>query len=240
MEKSSIGSIHLCARLVCSAAHLFSLSTKQILLRPSNIHRFLSSIMRFGSIFGVAAAVLAPVVSGIITGIAVPDTIKTGEGFNLRITTANYIQSVYDVSVAVGIAPGHGFPGSLGQVLGSYYLGPGKPHESPGCFRLVADSRCVNKNNPIYSPISPNGSRSPQLSARVQSRLLLPSQASGAQLPIRRSTPTMFLSTLATIPAITMSPVSRVRVVGLAAGAECIMRTVNSWHYSILFIECIN
>ncbi|KAF8417922.1 hypothetical protein EV426DRAFT_620892 [Tirmania nivea] len=80
--------------------------------------------MRFGSIHAIAAAALAPIVSGIITGIAVPDTVKAGEGFNLRITTSNYIQRVYDVSVAVGIAPGDGFPDSLGQVLESYYLGP--------------------------------------------------------------------------------------------------------------------
>ena len=92
--------------------------------------------MRFGPIFAVAAAVLAPVVSGIITGIAAPDVIKAGEGFNIRVTTANYIQSVYDVSLAVGIAPGDGFPGSLGQVLGSYYLGPGKPLPYNTCRRL--------------------------------------------------------------------------------------------------------
>jgi len=82
--------------------------------------------MRFGSILTVAAATLAPVVSGIITGIAVPETIKAGGGFNLIITTANYIQRVYDVSGAVGIAPGKGYPGSLGPVLGSFYLGPGR------------------------------------------------------------------------------------------------------------------
>jgi len=91
--------------------------------------------MRFGPILAVAAAVLAPVVSGIITGIAVPETIKAGEGFNLRITTANYIQSVYDVSAAVGIAPGNGFRDSLGQVLGSYYLGPGESLPYRFCFR---------------------------------------------------------------------------------------------------------
>ena len=68
----------------------------------------------------------APVVSSIITGIAVPDTIKAGDGFNLIITTANYIQRVYDVSGAVGIAPGKGYPGSLGPARGSFYLGPGR------------------------------------------------------------------------------------------------------------------
>ncbi|RPB24676.1 hypothetical protein L211DRAFT_837037 [Terfezia boudieri ATCC MYA-4762] len=80
--------------------------------------------MRLGRILAVTAAVFAHVVSGIITGIAVPETIKAGEGFNLIIMTSNFPQSVYDVSVAVGIAPGSGFPDSLGQVLGSYYLGP--------------------------------------------------------------------------------------------------------------------
>ncbi|KAF8432626.1 hypothetical protein BGX38DRAFT_1136809 [Terfezia claveryi] len=80
--------------------------------------------MRIGRILTISAVVFAQVVSSIITGIAVPETIKAGEGFNLKITTSNYIQSVYDVSAAVGIAPGRGYPGSLGRVLESYYLGP--------------------------------------------------------------------------------------------------------------------
>ena len=61
-----------------------------------------------------------------IIGIAVPATIRPGDGFNAIIETENYIQSVYDVAIAFGVAPGAGYPGTLGTVLGSYYLGPGK------------------------------------------------------------------------------------------------------------------
>ena len=82
--------------------------------------------MRFGSILAVAAATLAPVVSGIITGIAVPETIEAGKGFDLIITTADFIQRVYDVSAVVGISPGSENSGSLGQVLGYFCLGPGR------------------------------------------------------------------------------------------------------------------
>lgn len=107
--------------------------------------------MRFGSILAVAVATLASVVSGIITGIAVPKTIKAGGDFELIITTADWIISIYDVSVAVGIAPGKGYQGSLGQVVGSNYLGPSRWHplhintcctfslflDNPYCFALL-------------------------------------------------------------------------------------------------------
>ncbi|KAF2665770.1 secreted protein NIS1 [Microthyrium microscopicum] len=70
------------------------------------------------------AAATAAVASARIDGIAVPQTIKPGDGFNARILTENYIQSVYDVATAFGVAPGSGFEGSLGTVIGSFYLGP--------------------------------------------------------------------------------------------------------------------
>jgi len=77
--------------------------------------------------FTVAAALASAlsVAQARIYGIAVPDTIKPGDGFNAIIESSNYIQSVYDVSIVFGAAPGEGYPGSLGTVLGSYYLGPG-------------------------------------------------------------------------------------------------------------------
>ena len=74
----------------------------------------------------LASTLLIPLASCRIEGIAVPRVIKPGEGFNIKLLTSNYIQSVYDVSVAVGVAPGSGFPDALGSVLGSYYLGPRK------------------------------------------------------------------------------------------------------------------
>lgn len=70
-----------------------------------------------------ATAILS-VASARIIGIAVPETIRPGAGFNAVIMTENYIQSVYDVAIAFGYAPGSGFPGALGSTLGSYYLGP--------------------------------------------------------------------------------------------------------------------
>ncbi|KAJ2906289.1 hypothetical protein MKZ38_002368 [Zalerion maritima] len=59
----------------------------------------------------------------VINGIAVPDVIKPGSGFNAIIISSPYIQSVYDVGIAFGYVP-DGMVGSLGPVLGSYYLGP--------------------------------------------------------------------------------------------------------------------
>jgi hypothetical protein len=72
------------------------------------------------------AAATAATASARIIGIAVPQTIKPGDGFNARILTENYIQSVADVAIAFGTAPGAGNDGSLGLNIGSYYLGPGK------------------------------------------------------------------------------------------------------------------
>jgi len=52
----------------------------------------------------VTAASIFSLTNAIIDGIAVPDTIKAGDGFNAIIRTSNYIQSVYDVAVAFGVA----------------------------------------------------------------------------------------------------------------------------------------
>jgi len=79
--------------------------------------------MRFQTSLAAAASLLT-LASARIIGIAVPDTIKPGDGFNAIIETENYIQSVYDIAIAFGVASGNEAPGSLGTVLGSYYLGP--------------------------------------------------------------------------------------------------------------------
>lgn len=73
-----------------------------------------------------AFALLLTTAHARINGIAVPATIKPGEEFDAIILSSNYIQSVYDVAIAFGYTPGDGYPGSLGQVIDSFYLGPGK------------------------------------------------------------------------------------------------------------------
>lgn len=68
---------------------------------------------------------LALPAQAIITGITAPSSITAGSPFTLTINTADYIQSVYDVSAAFGIIPGNsGYTGSLVQVFDSVYLGP--------------------------------------------------------------------------------------------------------------------
>jgi hypothetical protein len=86
--------------------------------------------MRFQTSLAAAASLLTLSTARIV-GIAVPETIKPGDGFNAIIETENYIQSVYDVAIAFGAAPGDGNVDSLGTVMGSFYLGPGKNHFQP-------------------------------------------------------------------------------------------------------------
>ncbi|KAH7417580.1 hypothetical protein BKA64DRAFT_718320 [Cadophora sp. MPI-SDFR-AT-0126] len=59
-----------------------------------------------------------------IIGLEAPRTIAAGEPFTVSLLTENYIQSVYDVAAAFGIASGPGYPSSLGAIMGSDYIGP--------------------------------------------------------------------------------------------------------------------
>ncbi|KAL7789774.1 hypothetical protein V8C37DRAFT_385705 [Trichoderma ceciliae] len=77
------------------------------------------------------------VANAIITGIAVPETIAPGESFTITLRTQNYIQAVYDVAFVVGYADGDGHSGSLGTVLGSYYLGPNESNILTNITRSV-------------------------------------------------------------------------------------------------------
>lgn len=86
---------------------------------------------------------LLSLASARIIGIAVPKTIRPGDGFNAIIETENYIQSVYDVSIAFGIASGPGYPGSLGTVIGSYYLGPGTYIPTPPSLSSPIIHPCI-------------------------------------------------------------------------------------------------
>lgn len=89
--------------------------------------------------------------NAIITGISVPSTIKPGDGFNLRINTANYIQSVYDVAVALGVAPSHGYQGALGQVTDSFYLGPQQSNVLGGIPKWTTLPASVAKGQATYT-----------------------------------------------------------------------------------------
>ncbi|KAF7545723.1 hypothetical protein G7Z17_g8950 [Cylindrodendrum hubeiense] len=80
------------------------------------------------SLAATAAALLA-VTEARINGISVPSTIKPGDTFDVIIESSNYIQSVYDVAIAVGYAPGNGYPESLGSIANSFYLGPAKSNQ---------------------------------------------------------------------------------------------------------------
>jgi Nis1 family len=62
--------------------------------------------------------------SAIITGVSTTSTVYAYNPFTVTLTTADYIQSVYDVAVAFGVAPGAGVPDSLGNVMSAAFLGP--------------------------------------------------------------------------------------------------------------------
>lgn len=79
--------------------------------------------MRSSSILAASALLLSSA-HAIISGIAVPCTIKPGDTFDLIIESQNYIQSVTDVTIAVGYAEGDNPAGdSLGIFLTAFDLG---------------------------------------------------------------------------------------------------------------------
>jgi hypothetical protein len=82
--------------------------------------------MRFSGVSTAAALSILSGANAIITGITAPATIAPGQPFIITLNTANYIQAVYNVAAAFGIADGKGYPQSLGTVIDSEYLGPSK------------------------------------------------------------------------------------------------------------------
>lgn len=73
--------------------------------------------MRTFSILAATASLLLSQVQARIGGISVPSTIKAGDTFNLIIEGTGYIQTVTDVSLAVGYFPG---AAPLGDGLGIF------------------------------------------------------------------------------------------------------------------------
>ncbi|PHH64708.1 hypothetical protein CDD82_1745 [Ophiocordyceps australis] len=69
------------------------------------------------------ASGLAALANARINGIAVPDTIRPGEGFNAIIRSSNYIQTVFDVAIVFGYHQGPDYPPSLGSLADSLCLG---------------------------------------------------------------------------------------------------------------------
>ncbi|KAF7549999.1 hypothetical protein G7046_g8157 [Stylonectria norvegica] len=105
--------------------------------------------MRFT--LAAAAATLLTLTQARITGIAVPATIKPGDSFDAIILSSNYIQSVYDVAIAFGYAPGDGYPQSLGSVAGSFYLGPEESNQQTNFTKRVTIPKSAVKGEGIVS-----------------------------------------------------------------------------------------
>lgn len=98
--------------------------------------------MRFS--LAAAAAALAATAQARISGISVPETIKPGDTVDLKIISENYIQRVDDVAIAYGWATANAYPGTLTNLLDSFYLGP-------GASRMDAVSATLL--NPVADPI---------------------------------------------------------------------------------------
>ena len=78
--------------------------------------------MRLSNIIAASASLLS-LAHARIVGVGIPQTIKPGDTFNLIIVSENYIQSVTDVSIAVGYASGVAPIDSLGRFVNAFYLG---------------------------------------------------------------------------------------------------------------------
>lgn len=85
--------------------------------------------MRSPFIYDLLLTLLMPITSALITGIQAPDIIAPNTTICIKILTANYIQTVDDISMAFGLSFQPAVPAnqSVGTyLLGSTYLGPGK------------------------------------------------------------------------------------------------------------------
>ena len=97
-----------------------------------------------------ALALLAASANARITGFYAPKSVAVDSTVKLQIRGEDYIQSIQDVAIAFGIQHGkHPTPESLGTLLGSKYLGPGKhPAGSPDRQKLtvLVDNSNVDGN----------------------------------------------------------------------------------------------
>ncbi|KAK7730392.1 hypothetical protein SLS53_009011 [Cytospora paraplurivora] len=97
--------------------------------------------MRASSILAASASLLS-LAQARIYGIGVPSTIKAGDTFDLIVEAQNYVQTVTDVSIAVGYSAGT-YPAS--EALGTFIT----------AFDLVEDSNtATNYNKSVTLPAS--------------------------------------------------------------------------------------
>lgn len=90
---------------------------------------FRSQTLTFNKMRVIALiSALLGIASARIVGVAAPTELAPGADLEVTLITENYIQSVLDVSAAVGLSPVV-FPDTLGVYVGSFYLGPGKIHK---------------------------------------------------------------------------------------------------------------
>ncbi|KPM34852.1 hypothetical protein AK830_g11716 [Neonectria ditissima] len=103
------------------------------------------------SLTAAAAAALLAVAEARITGISVPSTIKPGDTFDVIIESSNYIQTVYDVAIAVGYTAGEGYPGTLTNVADSFYLGPDESNQLEPFNKTITIPASVAKGKGLVS-----------------------------------------------------------------------------------------
>ncbi|KAH7000232.1 hypothetical protein EDB80DRAFT_106593 [Ilyonectria destructans] len=101
--------------------------------------------------FSFAIAALLSTAQAHINGISVPSTIKPGDTFNVIILSSNWIQSSYDVAIAFGYATGKGFPGSLGTVADSFYLGPDESNQLRNFNKTITIPKSTPKGKGVVS-----------------------------------------------------------------------------------------
>ncbi|KAI5457808.1 hypothetical protein BGZ63DRAFT_457174 [Mariannaea sp. PMI_226] len=103
------------------------------------------------SVTAAITTLLATAAQARINGIAVPETIKPGDTFDVIIESSNYIQSVYDVAIAFGYMPGKGFQGTLGSVINSFYLGPKESNQLHNFNKTITFPSSAPKGDAVFS-----------------------------------------------------------------------------------------
>ncbi|CAG8971794.1 hypothetical protein HYALB_00001903 [Hymenoscyphus albidus] len=104
--------------------------------------------MQFSTLLAISLLSPLSLSAARIYGIAVPTTIAPGIPFTLQVLTQNYIQTVYDIAIAIGIQPSPGHPKTLGTVLTTAYLGPEKSNIiTPLNYTLTIDPRTPKGTN---------------------------------------------------------------------------------------------